>query len=122
MVTPSHASPGEFKTEYQVVAVVIDSLQQNAGIHLPFARLSVAVAFIMAGVMCPVSSLPWSWAAVHIIDFIEAQGQPLSYYTNRAPIEGVWQCALCAAPGWREPQQRHRAKFEDDLRDAGFKN
>src|SRR5262249_3627365 len=60
-------------------------------------------------------------AAIHVIDYIEASGQPLSYYVNELRSRG-YENALCVLPHdgvSRNSVTGHR--FEDHLKDAGFR-
>jgi phage terminase large subunit len=60
-------------------------------------------------------------AAIHVIDFIEASGQPLSYYVNELRSKGYGN-ALCVLPHdgvSRNTVTGHR--FEDHLKDANFR-
>ena len=60
-------------------------------------------------------------AAIHVIDFIEASGQPLSFYVNELRSRG-YENAQCVLPHdgvSRNNVTGHR--FEDHLRDANFR-
>lgn len=63
----------------------------------------------------------FSGRSVHVLDYIEGQGQPLSYYVNWLRKQG-YDDALCVLPHDGAVRDSVRAvKFEDHLRDAGFK-
>lgn len=58
---------------------------------------------------------------VRVLDYIEGQGQPLSYYVSELRERGYDQ-ALCVLPHDGAHRDSVQAiKFEDHLRDAGFK-
>lgn len=59
--------------------------------------------------------------SIHVLDYVEGQGQPLSYYVNWLRKQG-YEDALCVLPHDGAVRDSVRAvKFEDHLRDAGFK-
>lgn len=62
----------------------------------------------------------WSGGQIKFIDYIEGQGQPLSYYLNELRTRG-YDKAICILPhDGAHPDTVQATRFEDHVRQAGF--
>ena len=63
----------------------------------------------------------WESETIKVLDYIEAEGQPLSFYAAEMRRRG-WEDALCVLPHDGAQREKSSARrYEDHLREAGFR-